>query len=500
MQSRRDFLKRMSALGISAPLLGGLVGTSADRAAGSPSAPEGSNRPNILFVFTDQQTSRSLSAAGNPYVDTPAMDSLAADGVRFEASYCTTPVCGPARSSLITGMMPHTTGLRFNPRFHPDIAENGLLPDSPTLGELFRQAGYETVYGGKWHLPKTPAETGFEKILYGADSRGQNMDPPLAEACSDYLRSYAESPSKPFLMVASFVNPHDICYWAMGKDQVEEPEESAGLPPLPVNFEINPNEPEFLTMRRNRQQGYGRELRYSHDWSGEHWRRYIHAYYRYTEMVDSAIGKLLDTLRETALDENTLVIFTSDHGDGVGAHRWVVKLNLYEGPASVPLIISWKGHTPAGQVDREHPVTGIDLLPTMCDYAGIRVPPDVQGSSLRPLIEDPNAGWRGFAVTELINNPDNLAEKGRMLRTRNYKYTVHSIGENREQLFDLRHDPGEMYNLAGQPEARAILYHHRELLKEWIRKTDDDFTPMPGKNDFNQYSLPMPDRPQLSPV
>lgn len=120
-----------------------------------------------------------------------------------------------------------------------------------------------------------------------------------------------------------------------------------------------------------------------------------------TERVDRAIGRVLGALSERGLEENTLIIFTSDHGDGSGSHKWAAKLNLYEESATVPFAISWKGVTPAGRVDREHLVSGLDVLPTMCDYAGVKGLASFRGRSMRSVIENASAEWRDFVVTEL---------------------------------------------------------------------------------------------------
>ena len=426
-----------------------------------------SSRPNILFLMTDQQTLRAMSAYGNRYLRTPHMDSIAAGGVRFEKSYCTAPVCGPARSSLITSRMPHETGVEINGQT-PD-------PSIPTMGHIFREAGYVTAWAGKWHLPKSYPQgpvPGFEYLSVPEGTKfrlGAQTDGPVADEAIAFLRRRHE---RPFLLGVSLHNPHDIC-WSVRQDP-PEPIDERLLPPLPANFEIDPNEPEFIGVCRRRTE-YGPEILYTKDWDKTRWRQYLYQYYRHAEQVDVEIGRILRTLRQRGLADDTLIVFTSDHGEGAAAHRWVVKLMLYEEPVTVPLVVSWKGVTPAGRVDSTHLVSGLDVLPTMCDYAGIGLRDDFEGMSLRPLIEHPRRPGREFVVTELQPDTGDLRKKGRMLRTHRYKYVVFSQGENREMLFDLENDPGEMDNLAGKSSAKRELERCRTLLQDWIAQTEDHF-------------------------
>jgi choline-sulfatase len=157
----------------------------------------------------------------------------------------------------------------------------------------------------------------------------------------------------------------------------------------------------------------------------------------------------------------------------------VVKLMLHEEPVTVPLIVSWKGVTPSGRVDEEHLASGVDILPTICDYAGVRPLKGVTGGSLRPLIEDPDLPGRDFVVSELYPDPKCPEMQARMLRTRRYKYVAFSEGRNREMLFDLYADPGEMRNLALIPASQEELSNHRRLLRQWMAETDDRFA-VPG--------------------
>jgi arylsulfatase A-like enzyme len=179
----------------------------------------------------------------------------------------------------------------------------------------------------------------------------------------------------------------------------------------------------------------------------------------------------LQALRETGQEDNTLVIFTSDHGEGLASHRWTGKMMYYQEEAAVPLIVSFKGVTPAGRIDREHLVSALDVLPTICDYAGVRGPAVMRGKSLRPIIEKPQQPGHEYVVSEMANGP----ARSFMVRTKQYKYMVFPTagGEKQELFFDLQADPGEMKNLAAQPALATEIERHRKLLADWNKLTEE---------------------------
>jgi arylsulfatase A-like enzyme len=275
-------------------------------AAAAPTPP----RPNILYIMTDQQHAGMMSCTGNRWVTTPAMDRLSAQGVRFELAYSSNPVCMPARTSMMTGRYPSHFAMRQNGP--ADVPQEAL---TSTLGHLFRRGGYETVFGGKTHWPKpmTPESIGFEYLT--ADERDD-----LAGAASEFLRRPHE---RPFLMVASFINPHDICYMAIDaytqanrlpemypkstveRQRVAEAQALPGgvtrgeffeqrCPPLPANHAATSDEPGALS-RYGGFRGYVRQ-----HWKSEDWRLHRWAYCRLTERVDAEVGRVMETLRQTA--------------------------------------------------------------------------------------------------------------------------------------------------------------------------------------------------------
>jgi arylsulfatase A-like enzyme len=436
-------------------------------------------RPNIIFIISDQQRAGMMSCTGNPYLKTPAMDRLAASGRRFEMAYSANPVCLPARFSFFTGRMPSAVGIRHNEDRTRGVPEEIA---AKSMGRLFKDAGYETVYGGKIHLPRVMEldKIGFRNLT--RDERGK-----LADECAQFIKQPHE---RPFLLVASFINPHDICYMAINdhlrsqgkrpidnvaskimEELIEGPRKNLTefvekhCPPLPDNFEVPELEPECITEKYVKERTfrwYAREK-----WSQEMWRLFRWAYCRLTEMVDEEIGRVLAAVRDAGIEGNTLIVFTSDHGDHDSAHRLEHKSILYEGAARVPFIMSYRGVIPAGAVDEAHLVSnGLDLLPTLCDYAGIVAPEDLLGASVRPLAEGKAvSSWRDHLVVE--------SQNGRMIRTARFKYNVYDSGEHREQLIDLKNDPGEMKNLAYDGRHKAILEQHRELLATWVDRAGD---------------------------
>ncbi len=254
----------------------------------------------------------------------------------------------------------------------------------------------------------------------------------------------------------------------------------AKLPALPDNFLASQDEPKFIKDKRQYHKEYGMETKLAYDEFGElEWRGSFHAYHRLTEMVDAEIGKILEALAVNKLDENTIIVFTSDHGDGATSHQWAAKNSLYEESSKVPLIISWKNNIPEGIKDHQHLVSQIDILPTLCDYAQIDEKPSFTGKSMKKIIEQPASTWRDYLIVELADYKPDSTRKGRMVRTADFKYNVYSKGEDNEQLFNLVNDPGETSNLARNPAYDNIINDHRKLLNEWMDKTGDTFSETP---------------------
>jgi len=412
--------------------------------------------PNLVLILTDQQHIDTISAHGCRYAETPALDSLVRRGTSFRTSYCADPVCSPSRSTIFTGRMPSET----------DVAANGrpIRREIPNLGQWFSEnSDYETVYSGKWHMPRTYQRkiAGFRVLPAGLNGRGMIGDPSVSQACDAFLRN--RTSEKPFLLTVSFMQPHDICEWLRlnmdNPSALRYPEIAGELPPLPDNFDYEAIEPQLL--RRLRQ---GNEP-YRGQWSKEHWRYYLWCYYRHIELVDGEIGRVLRALEETGKLENTVLLFTSDHGEGMAHHQMVRKGSSYDEASRVPFLISWPGHFPENRLDETSLVSGADILPTLCDCAGIRPPEKMRGRSLRPLLEGRADNARGYVVAEIP------IDAGRVVRTDRFKYVTY-CGDTVDQLFDMKTDPGETKNLARDSAYAATVADHKRLLVEWEKRLD----------------------------
>jgi arylsulfatase A-like enzyme len=411
---------------------------------------------NILFIITDQQHIDTIAAGGCRHVRTPALDRLKTSGVSFTQSYSANPLCSPARSAIFTGRTSSEATVYVNGR--------PIRSDIPNLGQwLSQQTDYETFYAGKWHLPRTYTSDipGFKVINTGIGGFGYLCDTVMSRACESFLRN--RSKSKLFLLVASFLQPHDICEWLrLNMDMPERLryDELAGeLPVLPDNFEFDENEPKNIKQRR-----LGNEP-FKGKWSKQHWRYYLWSYYRNIEYVDAEIGRILQTLENYGYAKDTLIVFTSDHGEGLAHHQMVRKSSLYDEAAKVSLIFSWPGHIPENRTDTTHLVSGMDITPTLCDYAGIKPPKNMRGRSLRPILEGKSVPANNFVVTEVSTNT------GRMVRTPSFKYITYK-DDSVEQLFDMRTDPGETKNLAASSRYASALAEHRKMLRDWESRLD----------------------------
>jgi arylsulfatase A-like enzyme len=448
---------------------------------------ENSTRPNIIYIYTDQQSETMMSCSGNKYVKTPAMDYIANNGIRFTRAYTTNPVCSPARVSLMTGRFPGY----FNDKNGKQARENGgamKIPEvsenvkSTTIAAYLKKAGYDLVFGGKEHLPPslTPKALGFTDIT-------DNERDVLAEEAAKYIRKKHD---KPYFMVVSLINPHDICYMAIrdfaeaeqskrilknGLTEVETLDKALELPegisneqffaeycpPLPPNFEPQEDEAKAIGSLLDRR-SFRKSAR--EKYTEEEWRMHRWAYARLTEMVDVQIQVILDALKESGQEENTLVIFSSDHGDNDASHKMEHKTVLYEESANIPFTAMWKGRIPAGQVNTTSLVSnGLDLLPTVCDYASIKAEADPRGRSLKPLFEGQKTEWRKTLAVEGEISRMVVSEDG-------YKYVRYDAVGMEERLMDLNKDPFETTHFTNDES-------HSEVLSKLRKSFDEEWFP-----------------------
>ncbi len=408
-------------------------------------------RPNILFINVDQLSMEAVGAHGCENVSTPNLDRLAAQGTSFRESYCADPICCPARASWFTGRTSCEHAVVYN--------NTPIRSDLPDVASWLGDRGYETVHTGKWHVPGRELTSSFDTV-FGEHWAGEYADEAVARSAEAYLRN--RTSGDPFFLVVGLLQPHDICYWVFQNPQPPKelpyPEAFGQLPPLPPNFGVDIPEPQGTRQQGSHGIGVNGRSHTKH-WDEATWRYYLWAYYRHVEMVDAAVGHVLDSLENSRYAKDTLVIFASDHGEAQARHGKVLKDFLYDEVMRVPLMYSWPGHLPEGVQDNPHLVSGLDLAPTICDFAGVEAMPKARGRSVRPLLENRRVEWRYFIAAESYVN-------GRMIRTPRYKYIMYK-GDPVEQLFDIEADPWEMRNLACESASAAMLQEHRRLLAEW---------------------------------
>ncbi len=436
---RRDFLRNMAA-GVAAGTLGHLA-----------AAEETTMRPNVLLIITDQQAGMAMSCAGADWLKTPNLDRIASWGTQFTRAYCANPHCVPSRASMFTGQ--YSSRSKKKPQ------------QFPSLGKQLADNGYSTAYFGKWHIGKSKPDKdadwhGFQTC------KANEVDSETAAAAVDFIKS---KPQGPFFSVVSFLNPHDCCEYArelggfknrihMRNGAIDTNPPLADCPPLPTNFAIPEREPEALQQIRKKK--FWRFFHPGADWDEARWRQYRWGYGRLVEKVDAEIGKVIDALEAAELAENTVIIFTADHGDGATAHHWTQKLAFYDEAVSVPLLLAWKGRTAAGKKDDRLVNAGIDLLPTVCEYAGVKPVGDLPGCSFRPESAS-------TAHEHVISQVD-LPFKGFMLRNNHHKYIYYSEGKNPEVLFDCEADPEEVINRIDDPSMKPYISKYRDNIKKHI--------------------------------
>ena len=437
-------------------------------------------KTNILVILTDQLTWRALKTYGDRYSDTPAINSICEGAAVFGSCYTPFPLCQPARAAFWTSLYPHETGVLSNGQRWPvePVAEN-----IPTLGDVFRSAGYHTVHFGKKH------DAGSLRGFDCAEEKECHVEPESPSWPLDYdtfrdryttteAVKYLEgvkTEDKPFLMVADFINPHNICSYIGAFEGIHDNPPDKDLPELPPNFDFDDfeNRPlpvQYICCSHNRQAQTAK-------WTPENYRHYLAAYYRYTKYVDDEIQKVLDALEKTGRAENTLIVFFSDHGDSMASRRMVTKqVNFYEEITRVPFI--FKGPGVKARHINEKPVTLLDLFPTLCGYAGIDIPPGLRGLDLSQTLKGGNLPERDYVISQWHTEWGHTIEPGRMLLHGNYKYIKYVEGAA-EEFYDLKNDPWEKTNIISDPKYSQELEHCRSLFRAYLAETGDNFENTP---------------------
>jgi arylsulfatase A-like enzyme len=499
--NRREFVRTASAatLGATVPSL--------VRCAAGEKKKDGLN---VLFLMTDEQHWQSLSSTGNSYIETPNMDRLGAEGVRFDNATCVTPYCSPSRASILTGLYPHTHDVLLNvspgQNAQPPLLQNAF----PNTETMLHRRGYATAHRGKWHLgdqgdfdcyesmgyagpvgqyqqmlneklpphdfkdhpsparylnrpvEMTPrVEKGFHEFHALPNNRlayisiiGKSLVPPEllpeTQITDQVLGLIDEHRDENFMITASWSPPHDLWvipepYYSMvDRRQVQLPG-SVDMPEWDQN---------------------GPSKRLGDIMGPEGLREYAAIYHGMVKYIDDQLGRILQRLDDHGLADNTLVIFTSDHGDMVGAHGCIGKsiFSFYDDLVRIPLLMRLPGWIKPGTVI-DKPVSQIDLMPTIMDYAEMPIPEGIHGASIRPLVEGRNVPWRDYAFCQRAN-------QGRMLRTDRYKFFLRDK-QGVVALYDLKEDPHEDRNLANDAAyAKSVRDLHERLLGT-MRKDGD---------------------------
>lgn len=433
---------------------------------------------NILVVVTDQLTWRALPYYGNTYVKTPNIDRICEGAVGFEEAYCSLPMCQPSRASIWSGLYPHETNVLSNGRMW-DVED--LSKEVPTLGTLFKAAGYRTIHFGKTH--DAGALNGFECVEKGqVKFETDNSAWPLNQdsfadrdttlKASEFLENYQAK--NPYLMIVDYVNPHNICGW-VGAFAHQTPGGDPGmaLPDLPENFQFpdienRPLPVQYICCSHNRQaQAAG--------WEDKKFQYYLAAYYHYLELVDQEIGVLLDALETREDKENTLILFMSDHGDSMAARGRVTKqVDFYEEVARVPFIFKGPKILPRKETIKGFPVSLMDVVPTLCSYAGISYPQTLFGKDLMPALTGGSLPDRDYIACQWHTEWGFTVSPGRMIRDERYKYIYYLEGQG-EELYDLHEDPLEKVNLVKNEIYHVILEKMRNKFKKYLEETADPF-------------------------
>lgn len=446
--------------------------------ANEPATP--TNRPNVLFILSDDQRPDTIAALGNPIIHTPHLDRLVREGTTFTRAIAAVPICVASRAELITGRDGRLNG---NNDF-------GFSPnrDAVGWGEAMRAAGYTTCYTGKWHTTRRPRHWGFEQVagLFASGGgkfplnepvdwkgmevtgyagwifqtedpraplpdQGVGLTPDISTRFADAAIQFLRTPrAQPFFLSLNFTAPHDPLLMPSGYEKLYDPDKI----PLPENFA-----PQHPFDHGN---AHGRdEMLFSFPRTPEQTRHALAVYYAVISHMDAQIGRVLKALEQTGQLERTLIIFSSDHGLAIGSHGLRGKQNMYEHTIGVPLILRGPG-IPRGET-RTTDCYLRDLYPTVCELTGVPCPATVTAKSLAPTFKDPAAQPHDALFAH-------FQDSQRMIRTERWKLIQYPRA-NQEQLFDLKTDPLEQHNLINTPEHAEIRATLTTRLTTWQKTT-----------------------------
>jgi len=443
------------------------------RSQEAPLAPSAAPaKPNLLFVFSDQQHGR---AAGffDPFFSTPNLDRLAADAFVFENAFCATPQCSPSRAAILTGLVPSRTGVVSN------IGSAGTRPLAlATIAPSLQAAGYRTAYFGKWHLGDQRRALAGWDVDAGVSHPAPEDDDDAVKRAVAFLAD-VKSGAPPFALFVSLRDPHDVYDF----DPAEARAGDFSKVPLPESWEKTDladrpaPQREFMAADRR-----GKIMK---DVPIAGWKAYRRFYRDKVRLFDERLGGVLVALRERGLLESTIVVVTSDHGDMDAAHRLVFKGPfMYDEVVRVPLVVRVPKAF-GGKTGRSSTlVVNCDLAPTLLDFAGAEPPRDevdgkaaprkFDGVSLRPWLTGATAPPERDSIVVQYYGKQQWVVPIRSLRTRDWKYVVYAGGAaDGEELYDLAHDPGEIVNLAHDATFAATKAELLARLDRWIEDHHD---------------------------
>lgn len=436
------------------------------------SVPAAESRPNVLFLISDD-LNNMLGCYGDELAKTPNIDRLAARGVRFEKAYCTYPLCGPSRNSLLTGLYPNSTGIHQNSQIFRQT-----IPSQLSMPQTFRRHGYFAARIGKlyhynvpksigtnghddpgsWELELNPA--GCDRLIEEPDiftlTPGQfggtlswyasprpdaeHTDGLNADDAEWVLERCARKQDRPFFLAVGYFRPHTPYVSPQNYFDLY-PEER-----MPVVQGVAEDQQDIPSP------GLGSHKK-EHDKLTDDLRRQCRqAYLASISFMDAQVGRVVDKLESLGLAENTIVVFTSDHGYHMGEHGLWQKMSLFEESSRVPLLIVAPGAARAGGVAAT-PVSQVDLFRTLAELCDVKTPDNVQGQSLVPILRDPSEAGRGWALTQVRRGGGRNGKQffGYSLRTPRYRYTEWDEGAQGRELYDHESDPHELTNLADEP-------------------------------------------------
>jgi len=460
-------------------------------------------RPNVLFIVSDDLNC-FLGCYGDPIVKTPHIDRLAARGVRFERAYCAFPLCGPSRNSFLTGLYPNSTGIHGNGQIFRQS-----IPKQLSMPQAFRLAGYFAARVGKmyhynvpmsvgtnghddpgsWELEINPAGVdrleeepkifSLEPGKFGgtlswyASPKGDraHTDGIMADDAAWVLERCARDRSRPFFLAVGFYRPHTP--YVAPKTPYFELYPEAEMRLVTGVAEDQKDVPKAALGSRNAEQDR---------MTDDERRQALQAYLASISFLDAQVGRVLDALDTHGLADDTIVVFTSDHGYHMGEHGLYQKMSLFEESARVPLLVVAPGRCQAGGVAKS-PVSQVDMFPTLAALCGVEPPKNLQGQSLVPLLADPAAAGRGWAVTQVArgnrsraSQPQEAGAKsqqfyGYSLRTPRWRYTEWDEGREGRELYDHDADPKELTNLADVPAHAATVAELSKQLATAVQTT-----------------------------